>query len=55
MNEQKAPKGIEWTRVNGRRGYTWNPTAGCLRTSGQGVPCPYGNKLADEALLVPTR
>ena len=30
MNEQKAPGGIEWTRVWGRRGYTWNPTAGCL-------------------------
>ena len=35
MNRQKAPKGIEWTRV--RRadgsvlpGYTWNPTGGCL-------------------------
>lgn len=30
MNEQKAPGGIEWTRINGRRGFTWNPTAGCL-------------------------
>ena len=30
MNEQKAPKGIEWTRVWGRDGYTWNPTGGCL-------------------------
>ena len=35
MNRQKAPKGIEWTRI--RRadgsvlpGYTWNPTGGCL-------------------------
>lgn len=38
MNRQKAPKGIEWTRikrlVNGELvelpGYTWNPTGGCL-------------------------
>ena len=30
MNQQKAPGGIEWTRVWGRPGYTWNPTAGCL-------------------------
>ena len=30
MNEQRAPGGIEWTRINGRRGYTWNPTAGCM-------------------------
>lgn len=29
MNEQKPPKGIEWTRVYGRRGYTWNPVSGC--------------------------
>lgn len=29
MNEQKAPNGIEWTRVWGRRGYTWNVIAGC--------------------------
>lgn len=34
MNEQKAPKGIEWTRVvnvdgSVRRGYTWNPIGGC--------------------------
>lgn len=29
MNEQKAPKGIEWTRYKGRRGYTWNPVVGC--------------------------
>jgi protein gp37 len=29
MNEQKAPYGIEWTRVWGRRGYTWNPVGGC--------------------------
>ena len=35
MNRQKAPKGIEWTRI--RRadgsvlpGYTWNPTGGCM-------------------------
>ena len=38
MNKQKAPKGIEWTRIkrieNDRNvelpGYTWNPTGGCL-------------------------
>lgn len=30
MNEQKPPKAIEWTRVHGRRGYTWNPIKGCL-------------------------
>lgn len=38
MNKQKAPHGIEWTRikrfVNGQLaelpGYTWNPTGGCF-------------------------
>lgn len=30
MNEQKPPKGIEWARVWGRRGFTWNPVGGCL-------------------------
>lgn len=35
MNEQKPPMGVEWTRIknpNGtvRRGFTWNPIAGCL-------------------------
>ncbi len=30
MNEQKAPGGIEWTRVYGRRGFTWNAIGGCL-------------------------
>lgn len=30
MNRQKAPRGIEWTRVYGRAGFTWNPTGGCL-------------------------
>ena len=30
MNRQRAPGGIEWTRVYGRAGYTWNPTGGCL-------------------------
>jgi protein gp37 len=31
LNEQKAESksSIEWTRVWGRRGYTWNPIAGC--------------------------
>ena len=30
MNRQRAPKGIEWTRIHGRAGYTWNPTGGCM-------------------------
>ena len=30
MNRQREPKGIEWTRVHGRDGYTWNPTGGCM-------------------------
>jgi protein gp37 len=38
MNQQKPPKGIEWTRVKRiidgalvqLPGYTWNPTGGCL-------------------------
>jgi len=34
MNEQKTPNGIEWTRIVAdgtvRRGFTWNPTGGCL-------------------------
>ncbi|MCY4008692.1 MAG: DUF5131 family protein [Anaerolineaceae bacterium] len=30
MNRQRPPSGIEWTRVSGRDGYTWNPTGGCL-------------------------
>lgn len=35
MNEQKPPMGIEWTRIKNadgsvRRGFTWNPIAGCL-------------------------
>ena len=35
MNEQKAPNGIEWTRIKNpdgtiRRGWTWNPTGGCF-------------------------
>lgn len=29
MNEQKPPASIEWTRVWGRRGWTWNPVGGC--------------------------
>ena len=31
MNEQKpkSKSSIEWTRVYGRRGYTWNPVGGC--------------------------
>lgn len=36
MNKQKAPHGIEWTRIkfphktDALPGYTWNPTGGCL-------------------------
>lgn len=30
LNEQKPPNSIEWTRVYGRRGWTWNPIGGCL-------------------------
>jgi len=30
MNKQIAPGGIEWTRINGRPGYTANPVRGCL-------------------------
>lgn len=35
VNKQKAPRGIEWTRIKdnpdaeARTGYTWNPVAGC--------------------------
>jgi protein gp37 len=29
MNRQIAPGGIEWTRVWGRPGYTWNAAGGC--------------------------
>ena len=29
LNEQKAPYGIEWTRVWGRPGFTLNPIRGC--------------------------
>ncbi|MBZ0291884.1 MAG: phage Gp37/Gp68 family protein [Anaerolineae bacterium] len=29
MNKQNPPHGIEWTRVWGRNGYTWNPIVGC--------------------------
>lgn len=30
MNLQQLPNGVEWTRVWGRQGYTWNPVQGCL-------------------------
>lgn len=35
MNQQKAPGGIEWTRIRNpdgtvRPGYTWNPVVGCM-------------------------
>ena len=29
MNKQEPPGGIEWTRVYGRDGYTWNAVSGC--------------------------
>ena len=28
MNRQKPPHGIEWTRINGRPGYTWKSDGG---------------------------
>ena len=58
MNEQKAPGGIEWTRiryVNGlfMRGWTWNPTTGCkhgctwLMPDGSIAQC-YAKTIAEE-------
>lgn len=43
MNEQKAPGGIEWTRVKNpdgsfRRGFTWNVVAGCLHDCEWNMP-----------------
>lgn len=38
MNEQKAPGGIEWTRVWERRGYTWNPVVGCAHDCAWNMP-----------------
>ncbi len=58
MNEQKAPAGIEWTRIKNsdgtvRRGFTWNPVAGCLHDcewmmpDGQRAEC-YAKTIADK-------
>ncbi len=57
MNVQKAPMGIEWTRIrepNGhvRRGYTWNPIAGCFHDckwniGGQEAEC-YAKTIAEK-------
>jgi protein gp37 len=57
MNEQKPPMGIEWTRIrepNGtfRRGFTWNPIAGCLHDcewniAGQRAEC-YAKTIAEK-------
>lgn len=30
MNEQRPPNAIEWARVYGRRGFTYNPIKGCM-------------------------
>jgi protein gp37 len=57
MNEQKAPKGIEWTRIRNpdgtmRKGFTWNPIAGCLHDcewniAGQRAEC-YAKTIAEK-------
>lgn len=58
MNEQKAPHGIEWTRIKNadgtvRRGFTWNPVAGCLHDcewvmpDGQRAEC-YAKTIAEK-------
>ncbi len=54
MNEQIAPGGIEWTRVWGRRGFTWNVVAGCQHmcrwlVDGQMAVC-YAEALAEKRL-----
>ena len=52
MNEQKPPNAIEWTRVWGRRGWTWNPVGGCahdcqwLMPSGDTAIC-YAKTIAE--------
>ncbi|MBC7981976.1 DUF5131 family protein [Candidatus Parcubacteria bacterium] len=57
MNEQKPPMGIEWTRIKNsdgtmRKGYTWNPIAGCLHDcewniGGQRAEC-YAKTVAEK-------
>lgn len=49
MNEQRPPNAIEWTRVRNadgtvRRGFTWNPIAGCLHDCEWDMP---GDKRAE--------
>lgn len=53
MNKQKPPHAIEWTRVYGRDGYTWNAVQGCLHgcqwemPTGEIAEC-YAKTLADK-------
>lgn len=57
MNEQKPPNAIEWTRIRNadgatRRGFTWNPIAGCLHdcewiVNGQRAEC-YAKTVAEK-------
>lgn len=57
MNEQRPPMGIEWTRIPNadgtfRKGYTWNPIAGCLHDcewniAGQRAEC-YAKTIAEK-------
>lgn len=57
MNEQKAESrsSIEWTRVYGQRGYTWNPIGGCQHDckwqmpNGDRARC-YAKTLAEEGM-----
>lgn len=57
MNEQRAPMGIEWCRIRNsdgtiRRGFTFNPIAGCLHNcewniAGQRAEC-YAKTIAEK-------
>ena len=57
MNEQRPPMGIEWTRIRNadgtmRKGFTWNPIAGCLHDcewniAGQRAEC-YAKTIAEK-------
>lgn len=57
MNEQKPPNAIEWTRIRNpdgtvRRGFTWNPIAGCMHdcewiVNGQRAEC-YAKTVAEK-------
>jgi protein gp37 len=52
MNEQKPPHGIEWVRLWGRRGFTWNVIGGCahdcqwIMPSGEVAEC-YAKSIAE--------